>query len=61
MVSLRVEILEQTIDKLHQVKHSLEKELHYDWSVTDDIGNIIEALEFDLGFTQEQDKERSCE
>jgi hypothetical protein len=30
----------------------LEKELEYDWSVTDEITNIIEALEFDLGEEQ---------
>jgi len=38
-----------TITLLQNAKHLLEKELEYNWSVTDDIEKIIEALEFDLG------------
>lgn len=61
MPSLRIEILEDTIHKLQCVKEALEKELHYDYSVTDEIEGIIEALMFDLGETEQKDKERNCE
>lgn len=39
--------IQQTITLLQQAKHLLEKELQYDYSVTDEIENIIESLEFD--------------
>lgn len=39
--------IQHTITLLQQAKHLLEKELQYDYSVTDEIENIIEALEFD--------------
>lgn len=39
----------ETITLLQQAKHLLEKELQYDYSVTDEIEEIIESLEFDLG------------
>lgn len=55
MKSTRTEILEDMIPKLRGIKEIMEKELHYDWSVTDEIEAIIEALEFDLGETQEHD------
>ena len=45
----RKETIEDTINLLQQAKHLLEKELEYDYSVTDDIEKIIESLEFDLG------------
>lgn len=61
MRSERTEILEDTIWKLHAAKEALEKELHYDWSVTDDLQTIIDALEHDLGETEQRDKERNCE
>ncbi|QHZ59996.1 hypothetical protein PJKIFABJ_00041 [Pseudomonas phage PE09] len=61
MPSLRVEILENAIDKLQQVKEIVEKELHYDYSVSDSIEEIIEAMMFDLGETEQRDKERNCE
>lgn len=57
MVSLRVELLQDAIWKLQAVKHLMEKELHYDWSVTDELQNIIDALEHDLGETEERDSE----
>lgn len=41
--------IQQTITLLQQAKHLLEKELQYDYNVTDEIEKIIEALEFDLG------------
>lgn len=41
--------IQQTITLLQQAKHLLEKELQYDYSVTDEIEKIIESLEFDLG------------
>ena len=46
----RKETIEDTITLLQQAKHLLEKELQYDttqYSVTDEIENIIESLEFD--------------
>lgn len=43
----RKQTILDTIILLQNAKHLLEKELEYDWSVTDDIENIIEALEFD--------------
>lgn len=49
MKSPRAEILEDCIEKLNQVKHLMEKELHYDWSATDEIQQLIEHMEFDLG------------
>jgi hypothetical protein len=45
----RKETIEDAIALLQQAKHLLEKELQYDYSVTDEIENIIESLEFDLG------------
>jgi len=48
-VTQREQTIEDTINLLQQAKHLLEKELQYDYSVTDEIQNIIEALEFDLG------------
>lgn len=57
MKSIRTEILEDMIPKLQGIKEVMEKELHYDWSVTDELQNIIDALEHDLGETQEQDDE----
>jgi len=48
-MSQRKECLEDAINSLQKVKHLLEKELQYDYSVTDDIQTIIEHLEFDLG------------
>lgn len=58
MPSLRIEILEDAIQKLQQVKQLMEKELHYDWSATDSIQELIEHMEFDLGETEQRDKER---
>ena len=46
MIQRKQTILD-TITFLQNAKHLLEKELEYDWSVTDDIEKIIEALEFD--------------
>ena len=45
----RKETIEDAIALLQRVKHLLEKELQYDYSVTDEIEKIIESLEFDLG------------
>ena len=45
----RKELIEDAIVLLQQAKHLLERELQYDYSVTDEIENIIESLEFDLG------------
>lgn len=61
MPSLRIEILEDAIDKLQQVKHLVDKELHYDYSVSDSIEEIIEALMHDLGETLDRDRERNSE
>lgn len=61
MPSLRVETLEDAIDKLQQVKHLVEKELHYDYSISDSIEEIIEAMMHDLGETIDRDKERNSE
>lgn len=41
--------IQHTITLLQQAKRLLEKELQYDYSVTDEIDKIIESLEFDLG------------
>lgn len=57
MVSPRTEILQDMIPKLQGIKEVMEKELHYDWSVTDELQNIIDALEHDLGETEERDSE----
>ncbi|ATW58249.1 hypothetical protein CNR37_00042 [Pseudomonas phage ventosus] len=57
MVSPRTEILEDMIPKLQGIKEVMEKELHYDWSVTDELQNIIDALEHDLGEQEERDSE----
>ena len=48
----REQTIEETINLLQKAKHLLEKELEYDYSVTDEIQNIIDALEFDLGEEQ---------
>lgn len=48
-MSQHKETIQQTITLLQQAKHLLEKELQYDYSVTDELENIIESLEFDLG------------
>lgn len=48
-MSQRKQIIEDTIQLLQNAKHLLEKELQYDYSVTDEIETIIEHLEFDLG------------
>jgi len=61
MPSPRIEILEDAIKKLQDVKHLMEKELHYDWPMTDELQVIIEALQHDLGETEQHDKERGCE
>ena len=61
MPSPRIEMLEDAIKKLQDVKHLMEKELHYDWSMTDELQNMIDALEYDLGETEQRDKERGCE
>lgn len=45
----RKQTILDTISLLQNAKHLLEKELEYDYSVTDEIEKIIEALEFDLG------------
>ncbi len=45
----RKQIIENTIQLLQNAKHLLEKELQYDYSVTDEIETIIEHLEFDIG------------
>lgn len=45
----RKELIEDTIALLQRVKYLLGKELQYDYLVTDEIENIIESLEFDLG------------
>lgn len=45
----RKETIEDAIALLQRVKYLLEKELQYDYSVTDEIEKIIESLEFDLG------------
>lgn len=45
----RKQTIEDTIILLQNAKHLLEKELEYDYSVTDEIEKIIESLEFDLG------------
>lgn len=55
MVSPRTEILQDMIPKLQGIKEVMEKDLHYDWSMTDELQNIIDALEYDLGETQEKD------
>ncbi len=57
MVSLRTEILQDMIPKLQGIKQVMEKELHYDWSMTDELQQIIDALEYDLGETEERDNE----
>ncbi len=57
MVSPRIEILEDMIPKLQGIKELMEKELHYDWSVTDELTNIIEALEYDLGEQLEREED----
>lgn len=57
MKSPRTEILEDMIPKLQGIKEVMEKELHYDWSVTDELQNIIDALEHDLGEQEERDSE----
>lgn len=43
----RKEAIQDTITLLQQAKHLSEKELQYDYSVTDEIEKIIESLEFD--------------
>lgn len=43
----RKQTILDTITLLQNAKHLLEKELEYDYSVTDDIEKIIESLEFD--------------
>ena len=48
-MSQRKKATEDAINLLHQVKYLLEKELEYDWSVTDTLTEVIESLEFDLG------------
>jgi len=48
-MSQRKRATEDAINLLHQVKYLLEKELEYDWSVTDTLTEVIESLEFDLG------------
>jgi len=48
----RKEAIQDTITLLQQAKYLLEKELQYDYSVTDEIEKIIESLEFDLGEDQ---------
>lgn len=58
MSSLRVEILQDLIPKLQGIKEVLEKELHYDWSVTDEVQNIIDALEYDLGEQEERESDK---
>ena len=45
----RKRTLEDTISLLNNAKQLLEKEREYDYSVTDEIEKIIEALEHDLG------------
>lgn len=45
----RKQTIQHTITLLQRVKYLLEKELQYDYSVTDEIEKIIESLEFDLG------------
>lgn len=45
----RKQTIIDTITFLQNAKYLLEKELEYDYSVTDDIEKIIEAFEFDLG------------
>lgn len=57
MKSIRTEILEDMIPKLRGIKELMEKELHYDWSVTDELTNIIEALEHDLGEQLEREED----
>lgn len=57
MVSPRTEILQDMIPKLQGIKEVMEKELHYDWSVTDELQNIIDALEHDLGEQEGRDSE----
>lgn len=49
MMTQRKEAIQDTITLLQQAKYLLEKELQYDYSVTDEIEKIIESLEFDLG------------
>lgn len=58
MSSARVEILQDLIPKLQGIKEVLEKELHYDWSVTDEVQNIIDALEYDLGEQEERESDK---
>ena len=48
----REQTIEDTINLLQKAKHLLEKELEYDYSVTDEIQNIIDALECDSGEEQ---------
>lgn len=55
MKSIRTEILEDMIPKLEGIKELMEKELHYDWSVLDDLDNIIQALEYDLDEQRERE------
>ena len=47
IMSQHKQTIQHTITLLQQAKHLLEKELQYDYSVTDEIENIIESLEFD--------------
>jgi hypothetical protein len=49
MSNSRIATIEDLISKLNGAKEVLEKELGYDWSVTDELQNIIESLEHDLG------------
>ncbi len=47
-MSKRRDCLEEAIHLAEQLKHILDKELDYEYDVTDEVQNIIDALEYDL-------------
>lgn len=51
--TITVETLIEAISVAQKLQHLLEKELGYSWPVTDEIRNIIDALEYDLELEQE--------
>lgn len=51
-MSERKQIIEDTIQLLQNAKYLMEKELEYGYSMTDELENIIDSLEFDLAEEQ---------
>lgn len=47
-MSKNIEILEEAIYLAECLRNLLEKELEYDRETTDEVQNIIDALEYDL-------------